>query len=105
MTKLKLKNGKGKSNIVKPNVSRSKPAVRLGIRDIDKMIAELNFAPVLKAQARQVKWLYNNSNKCTMVYDEKLVRIIVHRLQKRIEELEEGSKIKFPLPTSVRDKW
>lgn len=96
MKKLKLR---------KANVSRSKPAVRLGIRDIDKMIEELNFAPVLKAQVRQVKWLYNNSNKCTMVYDEKLVRLMIHRLQERIKELEEGSKIKFPLSTYVRDGY
>ena len=105
MTKAKLKNKTANKNLVKPVVSRSKPAVRLGIREIDKMIGELNLAPVLKAQVRQVKWLYNNSNKCTMVYDEKLVRIMIHRLQERIKELEARSEIKFPLPTSVRDGY
>lgn len=58
------------------------------LKEEDKMLDELNIAPILNNRARQVRWLYNNSNKCTLVYNEKLVRVIVHRLQERIKELE-----------------
>jgi hypothetical protein len=61
---------------------------RLGLRETDELINNLDLAPVLNDKVRQVRWLYNNSNKCTMVYDEKLVRIMIHRLQERIKELE-----------------
>lgn len=43
---------------------------------------------LLNAQARQVRWLYKNNNKCTRVYDEKMVRLIVSKLQRKINELE-----------------
>lgn len=38
---------------------------------------------ILDQRCHRVKWLYNNSNKLTMVYEEKLVRLIIQRLQKR----------------------
>jgi len=69
-------------------MKKVKSVTRLSTKNIDKMLSELNFEPILKSQIRQVRWLYNNSNKCTMVYDEKLVRVMIHRLQERIKELE-----------------
>lgn len=62
---------------------------RLNPKEIDELLKQLNFEPILKQQVRQVRWLYNNANKCTMVYDEKLVRIMIHRLHERIKFLEE----------------
>ena len=66
----------------------SKTKKQTSIREEDEMLNNLDFEPVLKSKLRQVRWLHNNSNKCTMVYDEKLVRIMVHRLQEKIKELE-----------------
>lgn len=63
---------------------------RLKPSDIDYYIENCNPEPILKDQVRQVRWLYNNSNKLTMVYDEKLVRAIVFNLLKRIHENEEA---------------
>lgn len=40
--------------------------------DIDKL---------LTTQKRQVKWLYNNSNKLTIVYEEKFVRLLLHKIK------------------------
>lgn len=60
----------------------------LGSRETDDLIRNLDLEPVLKYKVRQVRWLYNNSNKCTKVYEEKLVRIMIHRLKERIKELE-----------------
>jgi len=61
---------------------------RLGIRETDMLIDNLDIDSILRDKVRQVKWLYNNSNKCTKVYEEKLVRLIIHRLRKHIEALE-----------------
>lgn len=61
-------------------------------REVDKLLDELEIGRILNSQVRQVRWLYDNSNKCTMVYDEKLVRSIVQRLQDRISELESRKK-------------
>jgi len=47
---------------------------------LTELINNLDMAPILDNQVRQVRWLYHNSNKCTRVYDEKLVRIMIHRL-------------------------
>ena len=58
--------------------------------DIDEMLNNLDLAPILDNRVRQVKWLYNNSNKHLRVYEEKLVRVMVHKLQERIKELEGG---------------
>ncbi len=72
-------------------IKRSKKVTAkiIGLRDFDKMIDNLDLKPVLDNKVRQVKWLYNNSNKLTMVYEEKLVRLMVFKLQQRIKELEE----------------
>lgn len=59
---------------------------------LNELVQSLEIDRVLNSQIRQVRWLYNNSNKCTMVYDEKLVRLIVQRLQNRISELEKKIK-------------
>lgn len=65
---------------------------QLSIKQIDEHIDDLDMLPVLKSQVRQVRWLYNNSNKCTMVYEEKLVVLMIHRLRERIFELENMQK-------------
>lgn len=56
-------------------------------KDVQEHLDLLDIQPILKNQVRQVKWLYNNANKCTMVYDEKLVRLIVHTLEEEITRL------------------
>lgn len=66
----------------------AKKRKRLGIKEADELMDNLDLAPILDIRVRQVRWLFNNSNKCLMVYDEKLVRLMVHRLQERIKELE-----------------
>lgn len=66
-------------------------------RAINKAHEENNTEFLLKYQVRQVRWLYNNSNKCTMVYDEKLVIAMIQKLERKIKELEEnqiGQQIK-----------
>ena len=60
--------------------------------EIYSKIEQLDIEPVLNSQIRQVKWLFNNSNKMTKVFDEKLVRLIVLKLQNRIKELESQLK-------------
>lgn len=57
------------------------------LKEFDKAMDELDTKKLLKEQARQVRWLYNNSNKCTIVYDEKFVRLLVHRLEEKIDQL------------------
>lgn len=71
---------KAKKTIIKPHILRPS--------ELDKCLDNLDIEPVLKSSVRQVKWLYLNSNKMTMVYDEKLVRAIIQRLKERIYELE-----------------
>ena len=61
---------------------------QLSAIELNEKLEELDIQPILKSQVRQVKWLYNNSNKLTLVYEEKLVRIIVDKLEKRIKTLE-----------------
>lgn len=58
------------------------------LKEHDKHLANLNLAPILDSRVRRVKWLYNNSNKLLMVYPEKWVRLLVHRQDRRIKELE-----------------
>jgi hypothetical protein len=58
------------------------------LSEMDALLDALDIEPILNNRVRRVKWLYNNGNKMRMVYDEKLVRLIVHRLQTRIKELE-----------------
>lgn len=61
----------------------------MSLKQLDKHLDELDIQPILKSKVRQVRWLYDNCNKCTMVYEEKLVRLIVHRMQEKINKLEE----------------
>jgi uncharacterized coiled-coil protein SlyX len=65
----------------------------LAPKAFDEALETLNLPLILEKQVRQVKWLFNNSNKMTMVYDEKLVRLLVHKLQSRIKELEEKTSV------------
>lgn len=66
--------------------------VILSQKEIDTCIANLDLKPVLESRVRQVRWLYNNNNKCLRVYNEKLVVLMVHRLQERIYQLEQELK-------------
>lgn len=62
----------------------------LTVEEFGALLDSLDIQPILASQIRQVRWLYNNCNKCLMVYEEKLVRLMVHRLTERIKELEDG---------------
>lgn len=42
---------------------------------------------VISDQTRQVRWLYKNGFKCTKVIEEKMVRLIVSKLQKQYPEI------------------
>lgn len=42
---------------------------------------------LLNDQLRRVKWLYENSNKYTQVYDEKFVRLIISWKDEEIKDL------------------
>lgn len=66
-----------------------------------ELLENLDFEPILQDKLRQVRWLYNNSNKCTMVYEEKLVRLMLHHAKKKIEELEETVKNLY----GIIDEW
>lgn len=61
-------------------------------QELTKLLDAFQIQDVLNHQVRQVRWLYNNSNKCTMVYEEKLVRLIVSKLENKITELEKKLK-------------
>lgn len=60
--------------------------VRRVLNDTDN----IDFDRVLNLQVRQVRWLYNNAGKCSGVYDEKLVRLMIQRLKRKIKDLEEA---------------
>ncbi len=63
---------------------------RLTIKETDEILQHsTDFSLILNQRVRQVRWLYNNGNKCAMVYDEKLVRLMIHRLKERIKFLED----------------
>ena len=47
-----------------------------------------NIDQFLDDNIRQVRWLYNNSNKCLMVVCEKDVRLIVSKLKAEINDLQ-----------------
>jgi len=69
----------------------SKPKKKImSLKELDTHLDNLDIQPILASRVRQVKWLYNNSNKMTKVYDEKLVRLIVHRMQQKINELQKN---------------
>lgn len=55
--------------------------------EVDHLLNTFDIQPILNDKVRQVRWLYKNNNKCTKVYEEKLVRIIVHRLSEEIKFL------------------
>lgn len=67
-------------------MTKLKPPMKLS--EMDRCLDNLDIQPILKSKVRRVKWLYNNNNKLTMVYEERLVRLIVHRMQERINHLE-----------------
>lgn len=68
-----------------------------GDLELDSLIKEGRWSDAIRAGKRQVKWLYSNSNRTTMVVDEKLVWLIVQALEDRIKELENPiNKIKDP---------
>jgi len=69
-----------------------KKTEKVAPRVLAKLIDDFEIQKVLDIQVRKVRWLYNNSNKCTMVYDEKLVRLIVSKLEGKITELEKKLK-------------
>lgn len=52
---------------------------------------------ILNHRVHQVRWLYNNSNKCTTVYDERMIRFIIQRLQSKIKSLERQIRNPFPV--------
>jgi hypothetical protein len=52
----------------------------------DMSLEDFDF--ILDHQTRRVRWLYANSNKMTMVYEERLVRMMIQKLQNRIKELQ-----------------
>lgn len=63
-------------------------------KEVDAHLDRLDLQPILASRVHRVKWLYNNSNKNTLVYEEKLVRLIIDRLQKKIQELEKSNPVK-----------
>ena len=75
---------------------------RLGIKEQDELINKLDFEPLLKQWTHQVRWLYDNCNKCTPVISEKSVRLIIFKLQERIKELETSKNLALNIG-SVRD--
>lgn len=62
----------------------------MGVKECDKHLENLEFKPVLESRVRQVRWLYNNANKCLMVYEEKLVRVMIHKLEEKVTNLKKG---------------
>lgn len=56
--------------------------------DFIKLVDELKFSEIIDKNIRKVKWLYNNSNKYTDVVNEKIVRLMIHKYEERIAELE-----------------
>lgn len=75
----------------------------MSLSDVDRKLENLDLEPILNDKVRVVKWLYNNSNKLTRVYEEKLVRLIVHKLNQRIKELEQSNE--RILNTTFRDGY
>lgn len=56
--------------------------------EFNRLLDNLDLNPILDNRSHQVRWLYKNSNKLTIVYEERLVRLLVSRLQQRIKQLE-----------------
>lgn len=75
--------------LVKPTKTKQvKSGGGIGTEEFLKLLDNLDIEPILKRQVRKVKWLYDNSNKHTMVYCEKDIRTVISRLQNKIKELE-----------------
>lgn len=64
-----------KSNPKKKITRKRKPFVKL-----DDLLDDGKFTEAITQQTRRVKWLYNNSNRNTFVIDEKLARLIYHKM-------------------------
>lgn len=56
--------------------------------ELESLIKEGRLDDAIRIGSRQVKWLFNNSSRNTMVIEEKLVWKIVYNLKDRIKELE-----------------
>lgn len=69
----------------------------------DELFEQGRYKEFIKFHTRQVRWLFNNSNKCAKVVDQKLVWAVVYKLMQENEELkaklESGTKT-FKMPTS-----
>jgi len=61
---------------------------RIGVREADELINNLDLQPILHSRKRRARWLYNNGNRLAWVYPELLVRQIVNKFSQRINELE-----------------
>jgi hypothetical protein len=64
-----------------------------------------DISTLLNSQKRQVKWLFNNSNKMTIVYDEKFVRLLMHKSQQpnRAKDTDEAMGIVEKLETEINN--
>lgn len=63
--------------------------------EVQQKLRDMNpedFDFLLNSQMRRVRWLHANNNRNTFVYDEKFVRMMVHKLKERIKELEQQTK-------------
>lgn len=65
---------------VEEAVRKHTPKEIKNILDKDNL-SEEEIKSLLNSQKRQVKWLFNNSNKMTIVYEEKFVRLLLHKIQ------------------------
>jgi hypothetical protein len=55
---------------------------------INKPREEWDIDKILNEQVRQVKWLYNNSNKYSKVYSEKFIRSLIQEIKERYLNIE-----------------
>lgn len=74
------------------------------VEEFSSLIKEGKWDEVIRAGSRQVKWFYNNSNRTTMVVEEKLVWLMVQSLQDKIKELQNPVK-KIKDPGSTYDEF
>ncbi len=65
-------------------MGKTKSKIKFTPSEQDRCLNTLDMQPILKHRVRRVKWLYNNNNKMTFVYDEKLVRLMVFKLEQEI---------------------
>lgn len=74
---------------------------RFEIDEYDRCLREMDFGPILKHMVRRVRWLYHNANKLTTVYDEKLVRLMIQKLENKNKDLE----YKLALSEQMNDRY